>query len=257
MRKKGSAKTVPQILTFGAERWHRFCDPAQTRCKPDSSTFKLAMAIMIRKGPSRLRWHIFLICMGVLIVASETWGFSGWVLLIQKIVRNEGSLGYLLFVILYAVSSLALIPGTGMTVLAGILFSPVVAVALSSTGALLAAICAFLFARTFARKRVDAWLRGNEKYEKYNIYMEAHETRVLIIVRLIPVLPHVVLNYAFGLSRISFLQYVFWSWLCLLPGTAGYVLIAHVISANLLAGNVFPALGLSLILISVIIYFAW
>ncbi len=214
-------------------------------------------AIANNNGNTRNRWHVFLVLMGTFILLSEVLGLSGWLFVLRKFIQGEGNVGYLLFFICYAASSLAMIPGTGMTILAGVLFSPVIAIAISSSGALLAAVLAFWIARRFARKRVERWLRGHEKYEKYSMFIKAHETRVLIFLRLIPVFPHVVLNYVFGLTRISFIPYVFWSWLCLLPGTTGYVLIANRISSDLLRGNIFFALLLSLILISVMIYFAW
>ena len=209
------------------------------------------------KENGRYRWHFFLILLGCLILLSEAFGLSGWLLFFQNLVRRDGKLGYAVFVVLYAATSLALIPGTGMTVLAGLLFPPTVAVALSSAGALVAAILAFWIARKFARTRVEKWLKGNEKYDKYGSLIKRHETRVLIFLRLIPVFPHVTLNYIFGLTRISFVTYVFWTWLCLLPGTIVYVLIANNISSALFSGHILYGLLLSSMLISAVIYLAW
>jgi uncharacterized membrane protein YdjX (TVP38/TMEM64 family) len=46
---------------------------------------------------------------------------------------------------------------------------------------------------------------------------------MVAITRLIPVFPFNLLNYGFGLTKIPFWTYVFWSWLCMLPGTVLYV----------------------------------
>jgi uncharacterized membrane protein YdjX (TVP38/TMEM64 family) len=46
---------------------------------------------------------------------------------------------------------------------------------------------------------------------------------IVAVLRLIPIFPFNLLNYGFGLTRIPFWTYVFWSWLCMLPGTVLYV----------------------------------
>jgi uncharacterized membrane protein YdjX (TVP38/TMEM64 family) len=211
----------------------------------------------VRKVNRHYRWRFFLILIAGLILLAEAFGLSGWLLFFQNLIRHDEKIGYLVFVVLYAVTSLAMIPGTGMTVLAGLLFPPFIAVALSSIGALAAAILAFWIARKFARGRVERWLAGSEKYEKYSSIIKAHEVRVLIVLRLIPISPHVTMNYIFGLTRISFVAYVFWTWLCLLPGTIVYVLLANNISSALFSGHIFYGLLLSAILLAVLVYFAW
>ncbi len=52
---------------------------------------------------------------------------------------------------------------------------------------------------------------------------EEHGAMIVAITRLIPIFPFNLLNYAFGLTKIPFWTYVFWSWLCMLPGTVLYV----------------------------------
>jgi uncharacterized membrane protein YdjX (TVP38/TMEM64 family) len=213
--------------------------------------------VVTENGNGRRRWHFFLILMGAVILLSETFGLSAWLFFLRNLIQHEGFAGNVLFVIIYAATSLALIPGTGLTILAGSLFPPFVAIILSSTGALIAAVLAFWIARRFARDRVEKWFMGHEKYEKYSSYIATHGIKILIFLRLIPIFPHVALNYVFGLARISFVSYVFWTWLCLLPGTTIYVLIANRISSDLFTGHIFFAMLFSLVLISVLIYLAW
>jgi len=208
-------------------------------------------------GDRRFRWQLFLIFLAVAVLFSETMGLSGWLLVLRNFVLEEGKISYMLFIVLYAVTSLAMVPGTGMTLIAGFLFPPAAAIAASSVGGLAAAACAFWIARRFASKRVENWLHGNAKYERYNSYIRRHETTVLILSRLMPFFPHVVLNYTFGLSRIPFWSYSFWTWLCMLPGTAMYVLIAHGIGSSLLSGHILFAFLLSLGLAAMLVCLAW
>ena len=48
---------------------------------------------------------------------------------------------------------------------------------------------------------------------------EDHGIFIVGLTRLIPLFPFTLLNYGFGLTKVSFKTYVFWSWLCMLPGT--------------------------------------
>ncbi len=201
--------------------------------------------------------HLLLILAGILILISEASGVFSWALVLRNFIHSQGTVGYLFFVIIYALTSLLLIPGTGMTLLSGLLFDPLTAITLSMTGAMIASTGAFWIARKAAREKVQQWLSRQKKYERYIGYVNEHQTRVLIILRIIPVFPHVVMNYVFGLTRISFLSYCFWTWFCLLPGTSMYVMIAHSVGTNLMAGHVVVALTVSFLVISVMIYLAW
>jgi uncharacterized membrane protein YdjX (TVP38/TMEM64 family) len=51
-------------------------------------------------------------------------------------------------------------------------------------------------------------------------------------------MPFNLLNYAFGLTRVPFWTYVFWSWLCMLPGTALYVFGADAITQGIAQGKI-------------------
>ena len=82
---------------------------------------------------------------------------------------------------------------------------------------------AFLIARYFARDATAKWLAKREKFKKLDNLTEKHGAIMVAIVRLVPLFPFNLVNYGFGLTKIRFWTYVFWSWLCMLPGTILYV----------------------------------
>jgi uncharacterized membrane protein YdjX (TVP38/TMEM64 family) len=92
-----------------------------------------------------------------------------------------------------------------------------------SIGSTLGASLAFLTARYLARDAVGRWLSGNEKFQRLDRLTEKHGAVIVAVTRLVPLFPFNLLNYGFGLTRVSFWTYLFWSWLCMLPGTIVYL----------------------------------
>jgi len=63
-------------------------------------------------------------------------------------------------------------------------------------------------------------------------------------VRIVPIFPFNFVNYGFGLTRVRFWTYVFWSWLCMLPGTVLYVVGTDAISQAIIQKRVpWPLIG--------------
>src|SRR3970040_1243770 len=60
---------------------------------------------------------------------------------------------------------------------------------------------------------------------------------IVALTRLAPLFPFNLLNYGFGLTRIPFWTYVFWSYLCMLPGTILYVVGADAFTEGLAQGR--------------------
>lgn len=69
--------------------------------------------------------------------------------------------------------------------------------------------------------------KAGERVDRIQEGIERHGTRFLAFTRLVPLFPFNLLNYMFGLTRVSFWTYVFISWLAMLPGTFGYVYLGH------------------------------
>jgi len=142
---------------------------------------------------------------------------------LQDWIKSLGFLGYLVFAAIYIVAVVTGIPGSAITIAAGVLFGSVVGVILVSIASTVGASLAFLIARYFARDAIARWLSKKEKFNRLDELTEKHGAIIVAITRLIPVFPFNILNYGFGLTRVRFFTYVFWSWLCMLPGTVLYV----------------------------------
>ena len=171
-------------------------------------------------------WRVALLIGAILVlfVLALTFDIGAQLKALRGWIDSLGAWGPIVFVGIYVLATIAMVPGTGPTAIAGGLFGSfwgLVCVSLSST---LGAAACFLIARYFARDAVAAWLEGSERFAKLDKLTETHGAWIVAITRLVPVFPFNLLNYGFGLTRVKFWTYVFFSWLCMLPGTAMYVI---------------------------------
>jgi uncharacterized membrane protein YdjX (TVP38/TMEM64 family) len=131
----------------------------------------------------------------------------------------------LLFVGLYALSTILFVPGSMLTVVGGALFGPLWGTLWNLTGATLGATFAFLTARYVAAD----WVSGTagERLARVIRGVEEEGWRFVAFVRLMPLFPFNLVNYAFGLTRIRLAEYVLTSFVCMAPGAIAYTYIGY------------------------------
>lgn len=138
-----------------------------------------------------------------------------------------------LFILVYVAACVLLIPGSALTLGAGALFGIIQGSVLVSIGATLGATAAFLIGRHLARNWIEQRLR---RYPQFNAVQDAvarEGWKIVLLTRLSPAFPFSLLNYAFGLTRVSLRDYVLASWIGMLPGTVLYVYLGSVSGAVL------------------------
>lgn len=136
-----------------------------------------------------------------------------------------GPWGPLVFILLYLIGPPLLIPGAPLTLAAGALFGPLWGTLYSVLGATGGASLAFVIARYLAEEWAETRARGVVKRLKEGV--EEEGWRFVAFTRLVPLFPFNLLNYAFGLTRVKFSQYVIASLFCMLPATAAYSFIGY------------------------------
>lgn len=125
-----------------------------------------------------------------------------------------------LFVAAYALATIAFLPGAAFSLAGGFLFGPLWGTALSLTGALTGASAAFLIARYLAQDWVQRRARGMLATLLEGIAEEGW--RFVLWVRLVPLFPFNLLNYALGLTTLPFPSYFWASALGMAPGAFVY-----------------------------------
>jgi uncharacterized membrane protein YdjX (TVP38/TMEM64 family) len=162
--------------------------------------------------------------------------FAAWV-------QAQGALGPAVFVAGYAAAVVAFVPGSILTLAAGAIFGLGWGTLYVLVAATLGSALAFLVARYVARGAVEQRLAGNPKLAAIDRAIGAEGRKIVLLLRLSPAFPFNVLNYALGLTRVRFADYLIAS-VGMLPGTLLYVYsgkLAGDVAA--LAGGAAPARG--------------
>ncbi len=162
---------------------------------------------------------------------------------IQRLLTAAGDMGPAGPVFLagaYIVACVFLIPGSLLTLGAGFVFGLVTGGIAVSIGATLGAAAAFLIGRKLARRWVEAKVQSNRKFQAIDEAVGREGFKIVLLTRLSPVFPFNLLNYAYGITKVSFKQYFFASWIGMLPGTLMYVYLGSAVKniSDLFAGNV-------------------
>ena len=157
---------------------------------------------------------------------------------LQNWIQSLGSWGPVVFILIYAIAVVAAVPGVALTLIAGALFGSAVGIVVVSLAATLGASLAFLVARYFARDAAARWLSKKETFRRLDEMTETHGATIVALTRLVPIFPFNLFNYGFGLTRVPFWTYVFWSWLCMLPATFVYVVGADAVTTAVTQGEI-------------------
>jgi len=174
----------------------------------------------------------------LMLVLARIFGIGERLGALRDWIEGLGPWGPVAFFFLYAAAVVAAIPGSVLTVLAGTLFGSVLGVVVVIHAATLGASLAFLIARYFARDAIARRLATNERFQRLDRLTEEHGAIIVALTRLVPLFPFNLLNYGFGLTRVPFWTYVFWSYLCMLPATILFVVGADAFTEGLAQGRV-------------------
>jgi uncharacterized membrane protein YdjX (TVP38/TMEM64 family)/rhodanese-related sulfurtransferase len=140
-------------------------------------------------------------------------------------VRDAGPVAPLLFMLIYALAAVLFLPGSFLTLAGGALFGPVLGTFYNLTGATLGATLAFLIARYLASDWVAAKTGGRVKQLINGV--EGEGWRFVAFVRLVPLFPFNLLNYALGLTRLRLLHYIVATYVFMLPGAIAYTYLGY------------------------------
>ena len=143
---------------------------------------------------------------------------------------------YPAFIGIYVTATLIGLPAIFLFLAAGSLFGFVPGLILVSSSDTLSVALCYLLGRTVARKTVHKWIADRPHWHRFDRAVAEKGWKIVFLTRLSPIVPSNVLNYGFSLTKINFWQYIFVSWLAMLPVISLYVYLASV-GTNLLSGN--------------------
>lgn len=141
--------------------------------------------------------------------------FAAWV-------NGLGVWGPVVFIAGYAIATIAFIPGSLLTLAAGAIFGLVKGTIFVFFGASLGAAGAFLVARYVARSWVERKLESKPRFQTIDRAVADQGKKIVFLLRLSPIFPFNLLNYALGLTKVRFSDYLI-ACFGMIPGTFLYV----------------------------------
>jgi len=203
---------------------------------------------------------LLLVCLIVSVIAMQYFHLEQY--LDHERLRRFGAAHAVLLPMIYlavwAVGPLFL-PGLPITLAGGVLFGPFWGVVYTAIGSALGAGLVFLVARYLARDWVAAKLSGT-RLMSLDEKVTRHGWKIVAFTRLIPIFSFSLLNYAFGLTRISFWPYLAATFVCMLPSTIAFVYFSSNI-VDLLQGNISSGLIIGVILVVLVslipVFYRW
>lgn len=142
---------------------------------------------------------------------------------VERTVTAVGSAGPLIFIGSYAIATVVLVPASALTLAAGFLYGPITGTAIVSAASTLGATLAFLVSRYLARPYVLRKLQDYPKLAAVQSKVSADGANVVFLLRLSPLVPFTLLNYALGVTEVPLASYIGTSWAGMLPATIAYV----------------------------------
>ncbi len=137
--------------------------------------------------------------------------------------RSLGPWGATVFVVAYVLACVLFLPGTPLTLGAGALFGVPLGFVLVSLASTLGAMASFLIGRFAARGWIVTKVAGYPKFAAIDAAVGREGWKIIALLRLSPLFPFSLLNYALGLTHVKFRDYTIASWLGMMPGTLLYV----------------------------------
>ena len=176
---------------------------------------------------SRSPWLRLLLALSVLALvllvgrraAALLPAFAAWV-------QSLGVWGPLAFAAGYVVATLAFVPGSILTLAAGAIFGVWQGALLVFVCATLGASAAFLLGRSVARAAIQRRIARHPRFAAIDRAVAKNGLRTVLLLRLSPVFPFNLLNYALGLTSLRFGDFLAGS-LGMIPGTLLYASLGH------------------------------
>jgi len=219
---------------------------AHAESKPRASWFSRLVTFLREVRP--ITWLkvalvlVLLVALGLFLIFAP---WADWLGSLLEFVDRFGPWGPVILGELYIACTILLVPGSVLTLGAGLLFNlwkGVVTVSIAST---IGATAAFLYGNTLLRGWVEKRISDYKIFGAIDRAIAKRGWVIVLLLRLSPVIPFNLLNYALGLTQIGVIPYMLASWIGMLPATVVYVYIGSLVPniGAIVSGNYDKGIG--------------
>ena len=172
---------------------------------------------------TKARVLLVVLALGLLAAAAYFLPMAEWTTLLVERTRDTGAVGVAIFIVAYAVSTIAFLPGSLLTLAAGFAYGPFWGLAVASPASIVGSTAAFLLGRTVLHDWAVRKTRESAHARAIDKAVEREGFKIVLLLRLSPLVPFNLLNYVLSVTNVRLGTYVAASALGMLPGTALYV----------------------------------
>lgn len=160
---------------------------------------------------------------------------------IKTLVHGAGIWGPIYYILAYVIATLLVLPSTALNLTGGGLFGPWLGTLWTSLAAIIAAVVAFYFSRTIGREPIAQRLAG--RWQKMDAEVKRGGLFYMFAIRLVPIMPYGLVNFAAGLTSIRFRDFLIGTILGTVPSVLPFVLLGSSSVQALNSGNLAPLIG--------------
>jgi uncharacterized membrane protein YdjX (TVP38/TMEM64 family) len=183
------------------------------------------------------RGIIVLGAMLALVVLGRVLPVAAWFESLNAWVRGQGWWAPFVFGAVYVAATVLFLPGSVLTLAAGAIFGVVRGTIIVSIASTTGAALSFLIARYVLREWVTRRLATNARFTAIDHAIGREGAKIVLLLRLSPVVPFNALNYLLGLTAVRFLTATLASWIGMLPATVVFVYLGSAGRAGLAAAS--------------------
>lgn len=166
-----------------------------------------------------------------------------WLAPLVRQLADFGSWAPALFIVLYILAAITLAPAFLLTFSAGAVFGLWRGTALTYVGAVLGASAVYGLAAPLARSRLLRWIDRDPRVAATRRAVGNDSAWIMFLLRLSPLVPYTLLNYALALSGVRFRDYL-WTSVGMIPAIIMYAYYGKVVGdVTRIAAGVTPPRG--------------
>ena len=172
---------------------------------------------------------LFVVALLALLYRTEWIAFFhgvGWNDILNGVLAS-GPWAPLLCILLYAGITVLFLPTTLVGILVALLYGPWVGLPICLAGLSLGMSSSFFIARHLVREALERRIGDTKLYRRLEENIQHEGWKLVLFSRLLPVNPFSFLNYAYGLTGISFGRYLLASVIGVIPNTLALLWTTH------------------------------
>lgn len=169
---------------------------------------------------------------------------------LQAWLNQAGIWAPIIYIVLYSVATVLVFPSTALNLTGGAIFGPWLGTLWTSIAAVIAAIVSFAFTRTVGREIIAQKLAN--RWQSMDAEMRQGGLFYIFAIRLLPIIPYGLVNFAAGLTSIRFRDYLIGTILGTVPGVLPFVMLGSSGLQAMRTGDILPLVS-SLALIGLLV----